>query len=397
MLLGGSRFLKPVIDSAHDLGYHVITCDYLPGNPGHRLSDEYCNVSITDRDAVLRIADSLDIQGIMSFATDPGVVTAAYVAEKLGLPTPPLESVEILQNKDRFRTFLMEHDFKVPFFSVAKTLEEAQHATLDHPYPMIIKPVDSAGSKGVIRLNSPADIPSAFAHAVTQSRSRRVIIEQFLSPLYSPSDADSLSIDGQLVFTSFTGQFFDSKAPNPYAPCVYTMPSEIPSSTQDHLVAELQRLIHLLGMTSTLYNVEARVDHATGLPYLMEVSPRGGGNRLAEMAHMASGVDIIRAAVRAAVGLPAELLSKPVANVHIAEVILHSNRDGVFESVRFDPTVLRNNLIDIDIWAKQNSPIRSFSSAADAIGTAFFAYNSQEEMADMVHSIDEWLHVDLTN
>ena len=77
MLLGGLRYLLPIINIAHKLGYYVITCDYLPNNIAHKYSDEYINVSIIDKDAVLRIAQEKRIDGIMSFAVDPGVVTAA--------------------------------------------------------------------------------------------------------------------------------------------------------------------------------------------------------------------------------------------------------------------------------------------------------------------------------
>ena len=93
MLLGGLRYLLPVIEAAHDLGYYVITCDYLPNNIAHKYSDEYCNVSIIDKEAVLALAKNLQIDGIMSFAVDPGVVTAAYVQEQMGLPGSPYKSV----------------------------------------------------------------------------------------------------------------------------------------------------------------------------------------------------------------------------------------------------------------------------------------------------------------
>ena len=82
MLLGGIRYLLPAIEAAHKHGYHVITVDYLPDNIAHRYSDEYHNVSIIDKEAVLQLAQKLQIDGILSFAVDPGVVTAAYVAEK---------------------------------------------------------------------------------------------------------------------------------------------------------------------------------------------------------------------------------------------------------------------------------------------------------------------------
>ena len=115
MLLGGLGYLIPVIDAAHREGYHVITCDYIPDNIAHRYSDEYHNVSIVEKDKVLGLARTLDIDGIMSFAVDPGVVTAAYVQEKMGLPGNPYDSVCILQDKSRFRKFLKDNDVSILF------------------------------------------------------------------------------------------------------------------------------------------------------------------------------------------------------------------------------------------------------------------------------------------
>lgn len=86
MILGGSRYAVPVIEAAHKLGLYVITCDYLPDNIAHKYSDEYCDVSIIDKEKTLEAAKKLHIDGIVSFACDPGVTTAAYIAEKMGLP-----------------------------------------------------------------------------------------------------------------------------------------------------------------------------------------------------------------------------------------------------------------------------------------------------------------------
>ena len=112
LLLGGSKYIIPVIEACHKLGYKAITCDYLPDNIAHKYSDEYYNVSIIDKDAVLELAKELEVDGILSFACDPGVETMAYVCEKLGLPcVGSYKSVLTLQDKTLFRQFLKDNGF----------------------------------------------------------------------------------------------------------------------------------------------------------------------------------------------------------------------------------------------------------------------------------------------
>lgn len=141
MLLGGIRYLLPVIKAAHEQGYYVITADYLPDNIAHKYSDKYVNVSIIDKEAVLKVAQEEHIDGIMSFGVDPGVVSASYVQNKMGLPSfGPFESVQILQNKDKFRAFLTANGFNVPWAFGFASKEEAWESRNKFSYPLIVSP-----------------------------------------------------------------------------------------------------------------------------------------------------------------------------------------------------------------------------------------------------------------
>ena len=368
MLLGGLRYLLPVIDAAHDIGCHVITCDYLPDNIAHKYSDEYHNVSILDKYAVLSLAQDLKIDGIMSFAVDPGVVTAAYVADRMGLPQAgPYESVCILQNKERFRSFLETNGFNVPKSKGFSTYAEA-YADRDYfTWPVIVKPVDSAGSKGVSRVDSTDDLKAAFENAKSHSFSGKVIIEEFIEKDGCSSDSDCFSVDGELKFVSFSAQRFDESASNPYTPAAYSWPSTMTKAQESELTSELQRLIALLGMRTSIYNVETRVGK-NGKCYIMEVSPRGGGNRLAEMLRMATGVDMITAAVKAALGEEVTDITQKTYDGHWAEVILHSDKLGIFQGLDIS-SELEPYVMEKDLWVKAGDKIFSFNGANDAIGT----------------------------
>lgn len=393
MLLGGLRYLLPVIEAAHRHGIHVITVDYLPGNIAHKYSDEYHNLSIIDKEAVLALARELQIDGIMSFAVDPGVVAAAYTAEQMGLPFQcSYEAACILQDKSRFRQFLADNGFNVPN---ARGYTEVDGALKDINYfnwPVIVKPVDSAGSKGVTRVDDPADLPSAIAHALDCSPSRRYIIEDFLEKVGFSSDTDSFSVDGNMVFCTFNNQYFDADAENEYTPAAYSWPSSMPQWAQDELRSELQRLVSLLDMKTGLYNIETRLC-TNGKAYIMEVSPRAGGNRLAEMLKYVTGEDIIDAAVCASVGLPLPEVHEPNYNGYYAINVLHSEHDGVFKQLSIDPEFEREHLVERDLWVKSGDNVAAFTGANQSLGTIFLRFDTRDALNRFVSAPNTYISI----
>lgn len=392
LLLGGLRYLLPVIEAAHKLGHYVITCDYIPDNIAHKYSDEYRNVSIVDKNAVLKLAQELEIDGIMSFAVDPGVVTAAYVAEKMGLPTPgPYKSVEILQNKGLFRKFLTENGFTVPTAKDYTDIKTALNDTARFHFPVIVKPTDSAGSKGVTKIDRIDELESGIEYAISHSLSKSFIIEDYIEKKGFSSDTDSFVVDGQFKFISFSSQRFDDKASNPYTPAAYSWPSSLSPEHEKELHCELQRLMTLLEMKTSIYNIEVR-EGRDGKAYIMEVSPRGGGNRLAEVLRYAAGVDLITNAVRAAVGDEVIDVEQKQYNGCWAEIILHSDKDGIFKSLRIDPA-LRTNVIEIDLWVNDGDPVSAFNGANDAIGTLIMQFDTQDDLAAKLGNQQDWLNI----
>jgi len=392
MLLGGLRYLLPVIEAAHKQGYYVITTDYLPDNIAHKYSDEYCNVSIIDKEAVLAKARELKIDGIMSFACDPGVVTASYVQNQMGLPSfGPYESVEILQNKDMFRAFLAENGFNVPKAKGFHSVEEALSDLSWYDYPVIVKPTDSAGSKGVSRVDKEEDLQLALEYAFKHSIKGNVIVEDFIEKRGCSSDTDSYSENGILKFVSFNAQRFDANASNPYTPAAYSWPSTFTDEEEEYLTSEIQRLINLLGMKTCVYNIETRVA-TNGKPYIMELTPRGGGNRLCEMIRYATGVDMITAITRYVVGDEAGLIEQKPYNGHWAEIILHADRSGRFEGLKISPDIPAE-VVEKDLWVKPGDKVEGFEGANNAIGTLVLRFDSAEVLERSITKQSEWLKI----
>lgn len=394
LLLGGSRYLLPAIKAAHDLGVYVITCDYLPYNYAHQFADEYHNVSIIDKEAVLALAQKLNIDGIMSYATDPGVATAAYVAEKMHLPgNNPYESVAILQNKGKFREFLREHGFNVPKMKTFRSWDEVRLSLDEIEYPVIVKPTDSAGSKGVTRVDKEDRLESAVSYALNHSIGHECIIEQFIDKAGFSTDTDSFSVDGKLVFFSLNDQWFDSNAANEYTPAAYCWPSTMPANFQNELHEEIQRLLNLLHMGTSIYNIETRLGK-DGKVYIMEVSPRAGGNRLAEMLRYACGQDLIKASVEGALGLPIYGLHDPIYQGHWGLVVLHGKQSGIFQTISISPQIL-DEIAEEDIWLKPGDKVEPFTGANESIGTLILHCTSQDSLIQILNNIEDLVQVNV--
>lgn len=392
MLLGGIRYLLPVIQAAHEQGYYVITADYIPDNIAHKYSDEYVNVSIIDKEAVLAVAKEKQIDGIMSFGVDPGVVAASYVQNKLNLPSfGPFESIEILQNKDKFRAFLTDNGFNVPWAKGYSTEEEALADASNFSLPCIVKPTDSAGSKGVTRVDSLAGLEKAVKYAFEHSISHRIIVEEFIEKEGCSSDSDCFSLNGELKVVTYSAQRFDENAAGAYVPAAYSWPSSMNMRQEAELTSEIQRLLTLLHMNTSIYNIETRVG-TNGKPYIMEVSPRGGGNRLAEMVRYATGMDMITACTRAAVGDSVGDISQRPLDGHWAEVILHAEEEGIFDHLDVNDAV-KPYIVETDLWVSEGDKIEAFDGANHAIGTLVLRFPSSSELEKAMGNIGLWCKV----
>jgi len=396
MLLGGLRYLLPVIEEAHKLGAYVITADYLPDNIAHKYSDEYCNVSIIDKDAVLAKAKELEIDGILSHAVDPGVVSAAYVAEQMGLPfQTSYNAACILQDKSLFRKFLMENGFNCPH---AKGYTNAEDALNDVDYfnwPIIVKPVDSAGSKGVTKVTDSKDLLSAIEFALNCSISKNFIVEDFLDIVGYQSSADIFTVDGKLVYPAYSDQLFDKDAANPYTPAIEIWPASMQQHYQDDLTEQLQRLFTLLEVKTGIYNVESRVC-SNGKAYIMEVSPRGGGNRIAELQDMATSQSLIRAEICKALSLPMEEITAPEYEGVWCNYILHSSVEGTLESIDINPEFEQKFIKDKGLIVEKGDHIVPFTGANTSLGTLFLSAETREELDSVLESINNNVRIILS-
>lgn len=395
MLLGGAMHQVPVIQKAKEQGIFTILCDYLPDNPGRQVADRYYCISSLDRESVLDIARQEQIDGILAYASDPAARTAAYVGEALGLKSNPLQAVETLTNKARFRTFLRDHGFAVPKAYAFTDVESAMRTMQFVEGEFVIKPADASGSKGISKWcsNDGVDrLREQVSAALEVSFGDEVVVEEFIRRDGYQVAGDGFIVKGQLVFRCFGNSHFNERGVNPFAPISASFPSQHPPHVLDRVHETLQRMITEVGLQNGPLNFDIFVKGED--VYLMDIGPRNGGNYIPQIIEQATGVDLVKATIDVALGQPVSIDMKPVT-VPSAYFILGSQQEGRFMGISFmndDYAIMHSNLC-YAIGAQ----VPRFEGANRALGSLILRFKDVEAMMRLLNEPEQWMTLHITS
>lgn len=380
------------IETAKKLGYYTALCDYLTDNPGQYAAEQFYLVSTTDKEAVLEVARKEQIQGVLAYASDPAAPTAAYVAEKMGLPGNPYESVEILCNKDRFRNFLAANGFVAPQAKGYASAEEAIRDKDSFDYPVIIKPVDSSGSKGATVLHTEEGLREALEFAFSYSRSHRIIIEHYIEKKHPYLIGGDIFIEnGQIVLWGLLNCHRDA-AVNPLVPIGKSYPLQLGAADIQNVKDTLTSMVEKLRIRNGSMNVELVVDQQDRV-WPIDVGPRSGGNMIPDLLGDMFGVDIAEMSVEAAMG------RKVHADIHepdgfYATHNLHSSRNGIYQGVWFSPE-MEPYIYRKCLYKKPGDSVEYFDNASKCLGIIFMKFPSQAVMKDILNRINMLIRIRL--
>ena len=394
LLLGGSAQQIVAIETAKRLGYYTILCDFLEDNPGQKYSDKFYLASTTDKDLILKIAEDEAIDGILAYASDPAAPTAAYVAEKMDLPGNPYESVEILCNKDKFRKFLKENGFNTPKAKGYDSIEEAYSDLKNNLFklPVIVKPVDSSGSKGVSKISTKGEAKPGLETAMEFSRTHRIILEEFVDKFGYQIAGDGLSVDGRLVFRYFGNDHFEEKGCNPFVPIAASFPYNMPNWVHQKIHDEIQRLITLLKLRNAVYNFDIRIDSGYNV-YLMEIAPRSGGNYIPQVIKYATDVDMVLCAIQMAMGVSPQIAYAEESKFFCSYYAIHSQKYGVLKEIIIDQNIINNHIIAQYIIAKNGDVVLPFDKSNSTLGVLIMRFDNMIQMLEMMDSANNWIQV----
>jgi biotin carboxylase len=387
----------------------VITADNRPANPGHREADLAVDVSTVDVDGVLRVAQEQRVAGVLAYGSDIAAPTAARVAAKLGLPGNPVEAIDTLCQKDRYRRHLEQHSFVAPRSCAGSDLAWLEQAAQALRLPLVVKPIDVSGSRGVTKVGRTAELGAALAAAHASSRSGRVIVEEFFTKDGYQLTGDGFLANGRLVWRCYLNQHFDPRG-MPWFPVGESAPAAFPPDLLRRIDAEVQRLVDSLGMQRGALNFDVLVGRDRRV-LLLEVGPRCGGNAIPVLLEHATGFPLTAAVVQSALGIdvdpPAEAGLRPHASYNLVDMLNACLPAAAKEhaiTLRLGPELTRRLVFDhvelrgrgvVPIDRRRGGGIGPFRAEELLIGWLLLAEPDADTLRVLVDRIDEHLQLEV--
>lgn len=393
LLLGGSAQQVIAIKTAKELGYYTVLCDYLSDNPGQYEADKYYNISTTDIEAVYDVAKTEQVSGILAYASDPAALPAALICERLGLSTNPSKSVAILGVKHKFREFLRDNGFacpKVYSFDSSQDIEEIKSSINKFTFPIVVKPTDSSGSKGVSMLKNTDELEKAIARANNYSQNKILIIEEFINRGFPSVIGGDIFVNNGKIILYGEMACLRGKRGKGLIPIGKKKPSGLNEFQIKRVHDELQRIITTLNIKFGEMNIEILLDEDDNVHFL-ELGPRAGGNMIPLHLSDAFGVDLVKANVLAAMGEDVNLTFTLPTSCFMTYV-LHSYENGIFQGISYDPEIADYIYRKI-VYKKLGDNIEVFDGAGKAVGIIFLNIPTEKEMLAVCDRMEDLVKI----
>lgn len=372
LLLCASHNDLGLIRALRKLGYYIIVTGNLPGLIGEKYADEYIPADYSQKDVILEIAKEKKIDAVCQCCNDWGVYTAAYVAEKLGLPGyDSYDTTLLLHNKDKFKKFAEQHGILTPKSYMFTTPEEAVEWLKNAKYPVIIKPTDASAGNGIQKINSFQEADRAVEYAFMKSRAGKVVIERFVHG--SQHGFCTFLKDRKVAACCSNNEY---SVINPYRVEMDTFPADNYAEVKDILVSQIEKIADVLQLKDGIFHLQYIMENGT--PQILEVMRRVLGNMYSVPAGLLNGIDWDYWEVRARCGLSCgDFPSHVKQEGFFAYKAILARENGIIKSIRI-PERYSRYMLQQFLLKKPGERITNYKS--EPVGFLFFIFSSDEEM-----------------
>ncbi|MFT3897076.1 MAG: ATP-grasp domain-containing protein [Thermomonas sp.] len=387
LVLGAGVYQLPIIRRARALDHEVIVCSRPGGYPGFAEASRCHYVDTTDAAGCLAIARAEGIHGVASPGTDVSLGTLGVLVDALGLKGPRASATAITIDKSRMKACFLEAGIPTPRAIQAVDLEDARSAAASIGYPIMLKVVDSSGSRGIIKVLDEATLPAAYADCLAATRASHILVEEFVEG--TEFGAQSFVQDGKIVFVMPHGDMV-ANTDIATVPVGHFVPFPLPRAVEAQVQDIVAATVRAVGLDDCALNFDFILRGEEVL--VLEVGARSGATCLSEMVSAHYGMDYYGWMIRAALGEAQEWDFQP--GLAVAASLLTSPQTGLLRAIPAPPTA--PDVVDYAFDYAVGECVRRFSVGPDRIGHvvvtaggASVATNRLRQVLDSLHlSID---------
>ncbi|MBN2399613.1 MAG: ATP-grasp domain-containing protein [Candidatus Aminicenantes bacterium] len=296
VIIGANNFQLPLIKKAGELGMETHVFAWEKGAVGRECADHYYPISIIEKELILKEVEKINPDGIISIGSDLAMATVNYIADGMGLIGNSLACVRVTTDKFAMRECLSQGGLPCPKYSKSADIQEILNICGD--FPLIVKPTDRSGSRGVTRVSSKTELEQAIVRARSVSFSLEHIVEQFIAGReYS---VEMISWKGEHHFLQITEK--ETSGEPHYVEKAHHQPAALPAATRD-------KIITLVDKALTCLKVEYGASHseillaAEGDVFIVEIGARMGGDYIgSHLVELSTGYDYVRGVIEIACG-----------------------------------------------------------------------------------------------
>ena len=384
LLAGGGYADIPLILSAKKLGYYVITSGNKPDELGHKYSDEYKMADFSDCEAIFNLAKTCEVSAICACCNDFSALSASYAAEKMGLPGhDPYKVAQIIHYKDLYRKFALENGIATPRALGFTNKKDALTGIKSLSFPVIIKPVDLTGGKGMSTISNMEEAETAIEKAFAISRMKRVVIEEFIAG--SRHGFSAFLVDGKVVFFFSDNEHYFL---NPYMVSAASTPGVVPSSAEKKLCADSEKIASLLSLKTGIFHIQYILKGVE--PIIIEICRRAPGDLYIKFVELATGVDYPSWIVKSSAGMDCSGLIHAEPRGFYTRHCVMSATAGRVQDILFDDSI-KEQIIDEFMCWKKGDVISDVMTAK--FGIVFLKFQSQDEMIEKTEHMQELIRV----
>ena len=385
LLLGGSHAEIPLIQAAQALGWYVITTGNNRDGLGHPYADKTVFADFSDKDAMLDLARAEGVQAVCSGCNDFALLSTVYVCEKLGLPGHDSYATSLeIHLKDKYRALATRLGIPTPRAITVRNVADFDTAIASLSFPIIVKPVDLTGGKGIHRAANADEAREAYCDACSRTRQDHIVVEEFVQGTNHGFSA--MLVKGKVAFAfADNEQYFVNK----YLVSGANSPSTSGSETLAKLRDYSERIARELHLVDGILHIQY-IEKPDGTPVIIEICRRPPGDLYIKFVKYATGVDYPKFIMMAETGMDISgIADVPTQGYWLRHCIMAGSDIANGSTVRdviFAPEI-QENIVEKFLWYKPGDVVAD--KLTYKAGIVFFKFDTPEEMTDKTARMTE--------